>query len=157
MKVERFRGKRILITLFFSRWIQKDMRIICTFLKWNCSFSNTYDRSSSQARIIIIDIRTFHVYVFVYIYIYCYCIDYFLLNILKIYKNNYTKLGILKYNWQRNFRLIFAPVERWAMNLLINDTHASREIPHFTRRPSMNVPEETFFLAARRAPGCSVL
>jgi len=34
-------------------------------------------------------------------------IDYFLLNILKIYKNNYIKLDILKYNWQRNFRLIF--------------------------------------------------
>lgn len=44
------------------------------------------------------------------------------------------------------------------MNLSINGTHASREmILHLARRSSMNVPEETFFRAARFAPGYSVL
>lgn len=56
------------------------------------------------------------------------------------------------------FDLSFSvPMERCAMNLLINDTHASREILYFTRHPSMNVPEETFFLAAQCTPGFSVL
>jgi len=63
-----------------------------------------------------------------------------------------------KYNWQCNFRLIFfcscGKMSHESFESM-TPTHPMRS--YFARRPSMNVPEETFFLAARRAPGCSVL
>jgi len=63
-----------------------------------------------------------------------------------------------KYNWQCNFRLIFfcscGKMSHESFESM-TPTHPMRS--YFARRPSMNVPEETFFLAARCAPGCSVL